>query len=657
MVAETADRIENGPVLVGVAMGRYDRADRYGDLPNAESLLRDIARVLPSMPTIIVDKPLSELPSELSCALPHGALADHPLIIIWTGHGVTAEGGKLRLIVRNTVEPTMNNTYQPAALAELAANTGAKQILFVVDTCHAAAGILPTLEAVQTISDAAMKSEDVWVGVLAASQSYGKARDGAMLSHLLDLVSAGPKTAEQRIIWSFNKFIRGDEFLYALTAEWPGNDPQQTIKPASIGRARNLIPNPCWVANARNELVAHLILASRGADPGEEAWYFSGRHRALTVITRHIENRIPGLLVITGAAGSGKSAILGRIGALSDHRERERMRAHGVLMESSPDPGRGSVDVNLNLRNITPDSLVRELGRQLHRPEARTIWALMDWSAQQARTPVVLLDGLDEAGPEARRIAEDVVRLSQVCFVLVATRSFESGVESLATSKSLPQLLTGPSATILDLAAEDREVVRDDIQTYARKRISGVVADMALDAMVDEVAQLALDDEQGGSFLLARVLTAQIREDPSTDSHQLSRSLEQSFEEDLKRWPGIERNGHIIVDGARDLLFALAFAAGDGFPARDVWPVVASALSKQGTEFDETDARNLIGYYGEYYGRYIVASGEDDQAVYRLYHRRLIDHLRGSLKIDDERAIKVYKAMEQLAVRQMGLAK
>lgn len=657
MAAEDVSR-EIGLVLVGVGMSHYDHADRYAELPQIECLLREIAEALPSMSTIIINRPLSELPAQLTSALPNGGLDGHPLIVIWSGHGVTVAGGQLRLIVRNTFEPTLNGTYQPAALAELAAGTGADQILFIIDTCHSAAGILPTLEAVQTISDAAMKSEDIWVGVLAASQSYGKARDGALLAHLRDLAGTGPKMAELRSIWSpYNQFVRGDEFLYTLTVEWPANDPQQKLHPAMSGQARALIPNPCWVKNAPNELVAHLILAARGADPGEEAWYFSGRRSPLSAIVQRVNDRTPGLLVITGPAGSGKSAILGRVGALSDFTERERMQEHGAFEEDGPDPGQGSIDANLNLRNMTSDGLVRELGRQLGRPEARTIWALMDCSAQQAATPVILLDGLDEAGPEARRVAEDVVRLSQVCCLLVATRHFESGVESLATSKSLPHLLSGPYSTILDLADEDNNVVREDIKTYVRKRLAGKAADAALEALANEVAQLAMTDKQGGSFLLARVLTSQVRENPTTEPTKLSRSLEQAFEEDLKRWPEIRRNGHPIVHGARDLLFALAFAAGDGFPARDVWPAVATALSDQGNDFNEADVHTLIGYYGEYYGRYIVASSEGGQAVYRLYHRRLVDHLRGALEIGDERAINVSRAIQELTARQMGLAR
>jgi hypothetical protein len=101
----------------------------------------------------------------------------------------------------------------------------------------------------------------------------------------------------------------------------------------------------------------------------------------------------------------------------------------------------------------------------------------------------------------------------------------------------------------------------------------------------------------------------------------------------------------------------LAFAVGEGFPTRDVWPLVASVLSERGTAYTEDDVYALIGEYGEYYGRYIIVASEDGQAVYRLYHRRLVDHLRGNLEIGDERAVKVSRAMQELAARQMGLVR
>jgi hypothetical protein len=644
-----------GPAFVGVCMGKYDHPARYEELPKASGLLQEIAAAFPGSQPIILNEPIGDLPGRLANALPDGALSGRPLIVVWSGHGVEGVGSSLQLIVRNTDEPTLNDTYQPAALAELAARTGASQILFVVDTCHAAAGILPIVAAAMTISDAAMKTEDKWVGILAASQSYGKARDGALLAHLRDLVKDGPKAPERRTIWSpYNRFVRGCEFVDALEAEWPGHDPQQRIHPATFGRSGEFIPNPCWIKNAPSELVAHLLLAARGADPGEEAWYFSGRSGPLSTLVGRVNARVPGLVVVTGPGGSGKSAVLGRVGALSDPAERARMRQHGVLPADGLDPGEGSVDANLNLRNMTPDAFIRDLGTRLGVPGASTIWALLDWAAGQDRTPVVLLDGLDEAGPEARRVAEEVVRLSQGCCVLVTTRRLESGVESWATTESLPRMLAGPSDVILDLADDDSEAVRAGLREYARKRLTGDVAAAALDVLADEVARIAGADGQGGTFLLARVLTTQVRENPGTDPADLARSLEHAFDEDLRRWPELTRNGTAIPGAARDLLFALAFAAGDGFPARDVWPLVASALSEPGTEYSEDDVHVLIGQYGEYYGRYIIAGSEDGQAVYRLYHRRLIDHLRGAFAIGDERAVRVHQALASLLTRQLG---
>lgn len=643
--------------LVGVAVAKYDCMERYGELPKCEEGLRALAKTLAGHTFLIVNPSVSDLTFRLVDALPKGGYKGRALLVVWSGHGVAVKGTHLRLVVRNTAEPTLTETYQPAALGELAANTGADQILVVLDTCHAAAGILPTLEAVQSVTEAAMKAEEVWVGVLATSQSYGRARDGELLSQLTELVLNGPRTAEERsTVWGpYNRFIRGDEFLHTLAAEWPMADPKQTLQPATIGKARNFIPNPCWAESAPEEVVAHLLLAARGADPGEEAWYFSGRESAMRTIVRRIRNRPPGLFVVTGPAGSGKSAILGRIASLSNEVERSKIRSWSGIPEESGDPGASAVNANLNLRNLTSEEVVYRLGRQLRRPDARTIWALMDCAAKESRVPVVLLDGLDECGTEARRLAGDIVQLSQVACVIVSTRRFEAGFHGSSTARSLPHLLAGPSSTILDLAGEDKHALMKDLKLYAEKRLVAMAGEDARPALTDAVARLALDDAEGGSFLLARVLTSRIRDEPTIDPRSLHTSLEEAFEADVRRWPELERDGQVVVGGARDLLFALAFAVGDGLPARDVWPVVASAVSTNGTSFTNEDVRNLLGRHSGAYGRYIVAASEGGEAVYRLYHRRLVEHLRGSSAIGDERAVSVYRALEQLACHQAAL--
>lgn len=653
--ADMADDDHGQLAIVCIAMASYKHAG-YDELPNTGQLLEDVACELSATRSdFILDSTIAQLPSELATALPPDSLNGDRLIVVWSGHGVVSPANKLLLVAHDTDQPTLNATYEPAALAELAAMTGAKQILIVFDTCYSGAGVLPALAQVSLVKDASM-SDGVWVGLLAAAQSYGKASEGALLGRLKKLLSSGPETPAQRTVWGpFNEWIRGDELLRTVEAEWE-SDTHQRVRTLTSGLGRDLILNPCREAAKCHDLVAHLRMAARGADPGEDAWYFSGRDGPLREIVGRIDKRRPGLVIVTGPAGSGKSAILGRVAALSDQRERRRMEEHGAIEPGCADPGIGSVDANLNLRNLTSESMIQQLGRQLNRPGVQTIWALMDAAEQHRHRPVIVLDGLDEAGAGARRIAREISRLAQVCCVFVATRRLEAGADVSASAQSLPHLLSGwSSSLIIDLADDDPDSLRDDLVSYAEKRLTATFDDARLDQVVAEVARIAMEDAQGGAFLLARVLSSRIRDDPDVDPDQLTTSLEQAFEDDLRRWPEITRDGEPVPGGARDLLFALAFAAGAGLPARDVWPVVATALSDGPSTYTEADVGNLIGTHGESYGRYIVADREHGQAVYRLYHRRLVDHLRGTSTIGDERAVKVYRALESLASRQAAL--
>src|SRR5262249_23794738 len=67
-----------------------------------------------------------------------------------------------------------------------------------------------------------------------------------------------------------------------------------------------------------------------------------------------------------------------------------------------------------------------------------------------------------------------------------------------------------------------------------------------------------------------------------------------------------------------------AWSFGRGLPGRDVWPALASALDG-GRRYTDDDVTRALHTYG----RYIIESGEDDQAVYRLFHQELADHLAG----------------------------
>ncbi|MGI9099067.1 MAG: tetratricopeptide repeat protein [Solirubrobacteraceae bacterium] len=78
-----------------------------------------------------------------------------------------------------------------------------------------------------------------------------------------------------------------------------------------------------------------------------------------------------------------------------------------------------------------------------------------------------------------------------------------------------------------------------------------------------------------------------------------------------------------MPNAGRDLLAALAYSYGPGFPADDVWPAVAAALSDTEVSYERLDAYWAL----DQYRRYVTASSLDGQAVYRL-HQRLAEALR-----------------------------
>ena len=78
--------------------------------------------------------------------------------------------------------------------------SGAHQLLFVVDVCHAGAAI-PVMDVIdELLSSVPPESRAVFVGVLASCLDVETARDGAFGRVLRRVLAEGPSDAE--IAWS-----------------------------------------------------------------------------------------------------------------------------------------------------------------------------------------------------------------------------------------------------------------------------------------------------------------------------------------------------------------------------------------------------------------------------------------------------------------------
>ena len=103
---------------------------------------------------------------------------------------------------------------------------------------------------------------------------------------------------------------------------------------------------------------------------------------------------------------------------------------------------------------------------------------------------------------------------------------------------------------------------------------------MNVAAAVEAIICLAREEGEG-LFLLARIITSQLRVEPLDTSPSgweatLSRSIESAFNRDIERIPPLRRNDTDLLAAAPELLTALAWSYGAGLP-HDVWVMIATA--------------------------------------------------------------------------------
>lgn len=225
-----------------MATGAYEHSALYKPLTKTVKLVHEVSDVLSADARLISDPDFDGVRTGLKAALPGGGLAGRSLVVGWSGHGATVDQ-KLRLVTRDTGQPTEIDTFSPTVLAELTVRSGAEHILLIVDTCYAAAGVLPLLQVSNLITDSASQTPSIWLGVLAAAMSYAEAVEGALLCHLREMLqSTSPDVCAA--VWSpHNRYLRGDEVLWGLVQAWRSRDDQRPHQ-ANQGHARPLLPNP-----------------------------------------------------------------------------------------------------------------------------------------------------------------------------------------------------------------------------------------------------------------------------------------------------------------------------------------------------------------------------------------------------------------------------
>ncbi|MFJ7067977.1 caspase family protein [Streptomyces sp. NPDC101115] len=659
---------EELPALPGVA----------DDLP---SVLGSLGRVgyepVPVFPDGSLDPPRPDdvlLP--LLRWLSEGFEDGDTLLVYYSGHG-QAEGPEHFLMCSESdpgVAEVQRTAVNARELVKLPALKGVQRILLVFDACYAGQGAVDAVgwaaQAKLAVAHAPgadhrfLKS----FGVLSAARISEEAEDGAFSAALAHVLG------DEEWLGHRASHIPLPDLVQALNAEFRRRgvahhaDWAQLCDDTERGNpATGFFPNPFHVPELRLvdrdldvaeqrhfvrrlsavsgydaaerqrrylDLVEHFSLRGTGRQTLREiGHYFTGRERVLGRLAgwlRGENDRSARVFVVTGPPGVGKSAVLGRLVALSDADARDLIPSDTVAPGTQP-PG-GSVTVAVHARALSLPQVVSALAAAFHCPEP-TEAALRARLGSLDGVATVVVDALDESGvahDEERRIAgflADLAATSPRLRLLVGTRPHLA--EAVADR--------APYCRVVDLSApewtEDEDLVRyserilrsplgphsgtgmpDDLVASAAREIAEAARPIYL------AARLMARSVAGSEFPRAGTgepLALPARDPEAGPTAQIGRAF---------RWALARRLSPAEVAEVTALLLPLAYAEGHGMPLFPTWAALAADRPQRIGQTAERLHRLLRD---DAVGPYLVeALDEDGRSVYRLYHQALADELR-----------------------------
>ncbi|AZQ34409.1 hypothetical protein EJ357_13730 [Streptomyces cyaneochromogenes] len=565
--------------------------------------------------------------------------ADDILAVYVAGHGELLDNDEYVLLTSDTHPDDLYDALPPSTLArKILAGTKVRRLLLMLDTCFSGQGGNELLVSMAKLKGN-WRERDAGLAVITSAQPSQLARAGAFPELLTEAVTSLATAGCTPALLSLDAVVNA-------TAKNPSRPDFQDIGLEIIGLTGEIPP---FLPNAKHSnRLSHTDMALQQAAEWDEqdrrrdvefrtrllrramghrdedrvGWWFSGRHRALRDITAWL-GELPDdrpALVVTGDPGSGKTAVLGLLAAVSDpeYRRTVPLANLGLRPELLPPPK--AIRTAVYAQSLTDQQVVQALAAALRLPPVEAVAELLNQlnaAPEPDRPRVVLIDGLDEA-VTPRSLCNQVLR---PLMELAGTRL---------------RLLLGTRPHLLaPLAVERADHVDLDAPRYADPQ---AVLAYAVRNLIDAHPKSPYLDCENGlrlgvaravaaaaghSFLVARITAGTLAATPTLPDPQdpdwlgslpsaaadaMHRDLHQRFGE------GAER--------ILDLLRPLAYAEGQGLPWEDIWAPLASEVS--GRRYTNEDLHQLRRDAGAY----VVEAVEDGRSVYRLYHEAMAEYLR-----------------------------
>ncbi|MFC8429241.1 hypothetical protein [Streptomyces sp. NPDC057253] len=622
-----------------VAIGRYDHHDPLDTAVEVESVAELLAPFGAEVhPWEVPDEDRGA--DAVEERLNHWAEPTSPAdtFLYWLGHG-ESDGQSARLAHSRSPRPLTTGGMSPERIVEYLTSRQGHRLadgtwaIVVIDACRSARFV--QLMSAEAHADAAGGPRNV---LMVATSEEGIANLGRFRK-ALDTALTVNFPAENTIS------------LWALAAELSRNLPGCPVIPHGIEPTAALerrVPTLAGAITAPLDVLAdieailagftdderrHFIPKASGAEFGEQAWYFEGRAAERDQLLNWLDTARGGLAVVTGASGSGKSALLGHV-LVHTRPQLSSLLARAGQLDPLPSDApcpHDPFDVVLHLTGAAPQDVVSRIAQAAGlptpprdpSPTVQTDW--LHTQMQRRSKPFTLLaDGLDEGHlPQvsAQRVLRRLAKLPQVRVIVGTRRSTKEGPDfPRPVDEDLLDAL-GEADLLIDVPRDGDAVTR-----YVRRRLTDAVSARPEATSSDRIDQIATAiGERDREFLYARLAVHEILQNPTLltggDQHELNALLDSDHRRLFAR--AVDRlTAGAAVNGP--LLAALALAQGHGLPLRDgIWASTATAIADGLTVKDEH-----IDTLTRTAAPYLMLDTESGQSVYRLAHRTFAEHFR-----------------------------
>jgi WD40 repeat protein len=380
-----------------------------------------------------------------------------------------------------------------------------------------------------------------------------------------------------------------------------------------------------WSLSDDPEAARHWRPRARGVSIDSERGYrFRGRSAALQAINGWLDREQPDrrVLVVTGAPGSGKSAVLGRIVTTADADAVSRLPLSDTAIRATP----GSVACAVHVKGKTALETAREIARAASAalpariedfaPNLRE--ALADRAGRRFN---VVVDALDESQEARLTIASVILPMAETCAdvgaqVVIGSRPRDDDGDLLTAM--------GASQAIVDLDAP-AFFIEGDLASYAQATLQLAGDERDGNPYADDSVAILVASRIGelaeSNFLVAGLIARAhgLYDESAIDPSRLSftPTVEAAMEEYLRHAPSA------AGVSAETLLTALAFADAPGIPA-SLWRESVRALG-----YGEISETALARFTRSSAANFLVESSDPDNEgmVFRLFHQALNDTL------------------------------